>query len=285
MAKVTIKGKKVTGTKKKDKITWVKKSAWKKALTVNAGAGNDTINFSKSTYKNTLNGQGGNDLIKGGKKADKINGGTGKDGRRIQDHPHKHALLLQPGRINASPDHKNQSKNGSRENREVHEGILGGFDLIAKVQEEQADQHQRRDRHPDAQGIAFLHFLSELIPFGVVFFGAYVAQVQLLLHEMLNLTLEKVQIDQGHQSGNSHGGGGHGGQKQGQHRKEHHRQNSGSQKICLLFHRELRVHGAGFAVHYHIGNPVLLAPGQEPYRQQSSIEVLAKGKEGIIQKR
>ena len=43
-----------TGTKKKDTITWVKKKGWKNALTVNAGNGNDVINFQKSKYKNTL---------------------------------------------------------------------------------------------------------------------------------------------------------------------------------------------------------------------------------------
>ncbi len=79
MAKISPKGKKVTGTKKKDKITWVSSKAWKKALTVNAGKGNDIINFKKSKYKNTLNGQDGNDVIYGGTKADKINGGNGND--------------------------------------------------------------------------------------------------------------------------------------------------------------------------------------------------------------
>jgi Ca2+-binding RTX toxin-like protein len=76
---IKIKGKKVTGTKKKDKITWQNKKEWKKALIVNAGKGNDVIDFSKSKYKNTLNGQDGNDIIKGGKKNDKITGGKGND--------------------------------------------------------------------------------------------------------------------------------------------------------------------------------------------------------------
>jgi Ca2+-binding RTX toxin-like protein len=69
----------VKGTKKKDKITWQNKKAWKKALTVNAGAGNDVINFAKSNYKNTINGQAGSDKITGGKKNDKITGGAGND--------------------------------------------------------------------------------------------------------------------------------------------------------------------------------------------------------------
>ena len=43
---------KVTGTKKKDKIVSTGKGIWKKALTVNAGKGNDVINFKKSNYKN-----------------------------------------------------------------------------------------------------------------------------------------------------------------------------------------------------------------------------------------
>ena len=69
----------VTGTKKKDKITWAKKSIWQKNLTVNALAGNDTITFTNSTYKNKLNGGDGKDIIKGGKKNDTITGGTGND--------------------------------------------------------------------------------------------------------------------------------------------------------------------------------------------------------------
>ncbi len=78
---MTIKpnGSKVTGTKKKDKITWISSSAWKKALTVNAGNGNDVINFKKSKYKNKLNGQNGNDTVYGGTKNDTIHGNAGKD--------------------------------------------------------------------------------------------------------------------------------------------------------------------------------------------------------------
>ena len=79
MAKIAPKGKKVTGTKKKDKITWVSSKLWKKNLTVKAGAGNDVINFKKSKYKNKLYGEAGNDKIYGGKGADKIWGGKGKD--------------------------------------------------------------------------------------------------------------------------------------------------------------------------------------------------------------
>ena len=79
MAKITPKGKNVTGTKKKDKITWVSKKPWKKALIVKAGAGNDVINFKKSKYKNTIYGEAGKDTIYGGKKNDKIYGGKGND--------------------------------------------------------------------------------------------------------------------------------------------------------------------------------------------------------------
>ncbi len=79
MAKIAPKGSKVTGTKKKDKITWVSSKAWKKALTVNAGSGNDVINFKKSKYKNKLNGQAGNDTIYGGTKNDIIHGNAGAD--------------------------------------------------------------------------------------------------------------------------------------------------------------------------------------------------------------
>ena len=77
--KFTPKKNKVTGTKKKDKIVWQNKKAWKKALTVNAGAGNDTIDFSKSKYKNKLNGEKGHDSIVGGTKNDTITGGKGND--------------------------------------------------------------------------------------------------------------------------------------------------------------------------------------------------------------
>jgi hypothetical protein len=79
MAKIAPKGKKVTGTKKKDKITWVSQKPWKTNLTVKAGAGNDVINFKKSKYKNKLYGEAGNDKIYGGKGNDKIWGGKGKD--------------------------------------------------------------------------------------------------------------------------------------------------------------------------------------------------------------
>ncbi len=77
--KFTPKNGKVTGTKKKDKITWVNSKAWKKTLTVNANSGNDIINFKKSKYKNKLNGQAGNDTIYGGTKNDTIHGNTGAD--------------------------------------------------------------------------------------------------------------------------------------------------------------------------------------------------------------
>lgn len=79
MAKYTIKGKKVKGTNGKDKITWQNKKAWKKALTVNAGAGSDIINFAKSKYNNIFYGEAGNDKITGGTGNDKIYGGKGKD--------------------------------------------------------------------------------------------------------------------------------------------------------------------------------------------------------------
>lgn len=73
------KGKKVTGTKNNDKITWVNSSAWKTNLSVKAGAGNDVINFKKSTYKNNIYGEAGNDKIYGGSSNDKISGGKGTD--------------------------------------------------------------------------------------------------------------------------------------------------------------------------------------------------------------
>ena len=79
MAKIAPKGKKVVGTKKKDKITWVSTKPWKKNLTAKAGSGNDVINFKKSKYKNTIYGDAGNDKIYGGKGTDKIYGGKGND--------------------------------------------------------------------------------------------------------------------------------------------------------------------------------------------------------------
>ena len=79
MAKITPKGEKVTGTKKKDIIISTGKGVWKKALAVNAGKGNDLIDFRKSKAKNILNGEAGNDTIYGGKKNDKITGGKGND--------------------------------------------------------------------------------------------------------------------------------------------------------------------------------------------------------------
>ena len=42
----------VKGTKKNDKIVWQNSKEWKKALTVNALAGNDTIDFKKSKWNN-----------------------------------------------------------------------------------------------------------------------------------------------------------------------------------------------------------------------------------------
>ena len=73
------KGKKVTGTNKADKITWMNSKPWKVGLTVNGLGGNDVINFKKSNYKNKLNGGAGNDKIYGGKKNDTIHGNAGND--------------------------------------------------------------------------------------------------------------------------------------------------------------------------------------------------------------
>ena len=77
---VKIKGSKVIGTKKKDKITWKNSGAWRKPLTVKAKAGNDVINFVKSPFKkNKLYGEGGNDKIYGSMNTDYIYGGSGND--------------------------------------------------------------------------------------------------------------------------------------------------------------------------------------------------------------
>ena len=70
----------VTGTKKKDTITWQDSSLWRKALTVNAGDGDDIINFKKSKYKNNkLNGGNGKDTIYGGTNNDIIHGNNDND--------------------------------------------------------------------------------------------------------------------------------------------------------------------------------------------------------------
>ena len=68
----------IKGTKKKDKIVFNK--SWKKAITVNALGGNDTIDFKKSKTKNNkLNGGDGNDIIYGGSNVDIIKGDKGND--------------------------------------------------------------------------------------------------------------------------------------------------------------------------------------------------------------
>ena len=69
----------VAGTKNNDKITWSNSKDWKKALTVNSLDGADIINFSKSTYKNKLNGGNGNDVIYGGSNIDIIHGDNDND--------------------------------------------------------------------------------------------------------------------------------------------------------------------------------------------------------------
>ena len=82
MAKVSFKPNKkgvVQGTKKNDKIVWQNSKEWKKALTVNALAGNDTIDFKKSKWNNKLNGGDGNDTIWGGSGNDIIKGDNGND--------------------------------------------------------------------------------------------------------------------------------------------------------------------------------------------------------------
>ncbi|MBO7672347.1 hypothetical protein J6S88_02945 [bacterium] len=69
----------ITGTAQADRITWTSARDWMRALTVNAGKGNDIIDFRKSRYSNKLNGQDGNDKIYGGSNVDIINGGNGND--------------------------------------------------------------------------------------------------------------------------------------------------------------------------------------------------------------
>ena len=59
----TLKGKKLVGSKLKDKIKWANYPVFQRALTVKGGSGNDVINFKKSKYKNKLYGNNGNDKI------------------------------------------------------------------------------------------------------------------------------------------------------------------------------------------------------------------------------
>ncbi|MBR6098744.1 hypothetical protein IKP85_03260 [bacterium] len=82
MGKGVLKGNKVTGSKGKDTIKWQNKSNWNKNLTVDAGAGNDLIDFTKSAKVNTFIGGKGNDTIKTGTGKSStiiINKGDGND--------------------------------------------------------------------------------------------------------------------------------------------------------------------------------------------------------------
>ncbi len=67
----------INGTENADTINW--EAAWAEAITVNANGGNDTVNFTNSTYNNKLYGYGGNDTIRGGKGNDYIDGGLDDD--------------------------------------------------------------------------------------------------------------------------------------------------------------------------------------------------------------
>ncbi len=66
------------GTKRTDIFICIPKWANKK-ITANGAAGNDYMNFKLSRKSNKLNGNNGNDTIYGGRTADTINGGAGKD--------------------------------------------------------------------------------------------------------------------------------------------------------------------------------------------------------------
>lgn len=82
MAKVRykIKGNKVIGSNKKDKIFWQSSSSWQKPLIVHGNGGNDKIVFLKSPFnKNKLYGDAGKDTIIGSMRNDFIWGGAGND--------------------------------------------------------------------------------------------------------------------------------------------------------------------------------------------------------------
>ena len=67
----------IMGTEGDDEIIW--QESWDKAITVNAIGGNDTLNFSQSTYNNSLIGGTGNDTIYGGSGNDTLIGDAGED--------------------------------------------------------------------------------------------------------------------------------------------------------------------------------------------------------------
>ncbi len=67
----------IMGTDGDDEITW--QESWDKAITVNAIGGNDTLNFSQSTYNNKLVGGPDNDTIYGGSGNDTLVGDAGED--------------------------------------------------------------------------------------------------------------------------------------------------------------------------------------------------------------
>ncbi len=67
----------ITATEEDDVITW--SDTWLKDITVYAGLGNDIIDFQLSEYKNSLNGEDGDDTIYGGNNNDTISGGNGFD--------------------------------------------------------------------------------------------------------------------------------------------------------------------------------------------------------------
>ena len=54
---------KIVGTEGNDKVTYANQSLWNKNLTINAGGGNDSINLKKSSKKNKISGENGNDTV------------------------------------------------------------------------------------------------------------------------------------------------------------------------------------------------------------------------------
>lgn len=68
---------KIKGTKKRDNIEWRNGRGY--SLDINAGSGNDIINFKANKQNSKLYGEAGNDTIFGGKGRDYISGGKGND--------------------------------------------------------------------------------------------------------------------------------------------------------------------------------------------------------------
>ena len=69
----------VVGTVGNDKITFQNSKEWNKNLTIYAGEGSDIVNLKKSSKRNKIYGENGNDTVYGGSGIDYIYGDEGND--------------------------------------------------------------------------------------------------------------------------------------------------------------------------------------------------------------